>query len=126
MSLHYDPTNIQSYLYNGNLKSEKVVEMTDIIERAKIDQRQEIIHLQEKLQQLSVQMNDKVNRSVDEAIVKIEEELKQSISQLDKKLQQDIGKMKDDYVSKTALKKVTGNIIIYKWMNEWMDGWMDG
>ena len=68
MSLHYDPTNIQSYLYNGNLKSEKVVVMTGIIERVKIDQRQEIIHLQEKLQQLSVQMNDKVNRSVNEAI----------------------------------------------------------
>ena len=108
MSLHYDPTNIQSQLYNRNLKSEKVVVMTGIIERAKIDQRQEIIHLQEKLQQLSVQMNE-VNRSVDESIVKIQEELKQTISQLDKKLQQDIGKMKDDYVSKTALKKVTGN-----------------
>ena len=65
MSLHYDPINIQLYLYNGNLKSEKAVVMTGIIERAKIDQRQEIIHLQEKLQQLSVQMNDEVNRSVD-------------------------------------------------------------
>ena len=39
MSLHYDPINIQSHLYNGNLKSEKVVEMTGIIERATADQR---------------------------------------------------------------------------------------
>ena len=58
-------------------------------------------------------MNDKVNRSVDEAIVKIQEEFKQTISQLYKKLQQDIGKMKDDYVSKTVLKKVTVNTMIY-------------
>ena len=66
-------------------------------------------------------MNDKVNRSVNEAIVKIQEELKWSISQLDKKLQQDIGKIKDDYVSKTTFKKLTGNTIIYKWMNGWVD-----
>ena len=97
----------------------KVFEMTDIIERVTADQEQKITHLQKELKQLSDQTNDKVNRSVDEATVKIQGELKQSISQLDKKLQEDIGKMKDDYVSKTALKKVTGNTI----MNEWMDGW---
>ena len=92
----------------------KVVEMTDTIKRVTADQDQKITHLQEELKQLSDQMNDEVKRSVDEVIIKVQEELKQTISQLDKILQQDIVKMKDDYVSKTALKKVTGNIIIYE------------
>ena len=90
----------------------KVLEMTGIVERATADQELKVTQLQEELKQLSVQMNE-VNKSVNEAIVKIQEELKQTITQLDKKLQQDIVKMKDDYVSKTALKKVTGNTIIY-------------
>ena len=88
--------------------------MTDTIERVTADQDQKITHLQEELKQLSDQMNDEVKRSVDEVIIKIQEELKQTISQLDKILQEDIVKMKDDYVSKTTLKKVTGNIIIHK------------
>ena len=50
--------------------------MAGIIEIATADQRKEIIHLQEKLRQLSVQLNDKVNKSVNEVIVKIQEELK--------------------------------------------------
>ena len=91
-----------------------VAEMTDTIERVTADQDQKITHLREEFKQLTDQMNDEVNRSAKEVIVKIQEELKLTISQLDKKLQQDIVKIKDDYVSKTALKKVTGNIIIYK------------
>ena len=34
--------------------------------------------------------------------------------------------MKEEYVSKTAFKKVTGNTMIYKWMDEWMDGLING